>query len=62
MYAAYGDVSTLDDVRVDTDDGWFLIRPSGTEPKIRVTAEGRDPDTSDRLLEAARELVERDLD
>lgn len=59
---SYDDVSKLDGVRVDTDEGWFLIRPSGTEPKIRVTAEARDAVTTDRLLERALDLVEAELD
>jgi phosphoglucosamine mutase len=57
----HDEVSTLDGVRVDTDEGWFLIRPSGTEAKIRVTAEARDADTADRLLDRAVELVETEL-
>lgn len=35
-------VSTLDGVKyVMKDDSWLLIRPSGTEPVLRVYAEGR---------------------
>ena len=54
----YGDVETLDGVRVATDDGWFLVRASGTQPLIRVTAEARDEDRAERLLGDAKELVE----
>ncbi len=36
-----GDVSSIDGIRVDTGNGWILVRPSGTEPKIRITAEAR---------------------
>lgn len=31
-----------DGYRVDFREGWVLIRPSGTEPFMRITAEGRD--------------------
>ncbi|SFM16733.1 phosphoglucosamine mutase [Methanolobus profundi] len=37
-----GDVSSIDGIRVDMEDGWVLVRPSGTEAKIRVTAEARE--------------------
>ncbi|MDD5473293.1 MAG: phosphoglucosamine mutase [Candidatus Methanoperedens sp.] len=36
-----GDTSSIDGIRVDTGNGWILVRPSGTEPKIRITAEAR---------------------
>ena len=36
------DVSTLDGWRLQFDDGWALVRFSGTEAKIRIVAESRD--------------------
>ena len=54
----YDDVGTLDGVRVETADGWFLVRASGTQPLVRLTAEARDADRAETLLAETRELVE----
>jgi phosphoglucosamine mutase len=56
--AEYDDVSALDGVRVEGEEGWFLIRASGTEPLVRVTAEARTADDADALLSQARGLVD----
>jgi phosphoglucosamine mutase len=55
---AYDDVTTLDGVRVDLGDAWFLVRASGTQPLVRVTAEARAPARADAAFEEARTLVE----
>ncbi|WP_406671253.1 phosphoglucosamine mutase [Methanolobus sp. ZRKC4] len=39
--ATMGEVSSIDGIRIDMEDGWVLVRPSGTEAKIRITAEAR---------------------
>jgi phosphomannomutase len=45
------EVSTRDGVKyVLGDDSWLLIRPSGTEPVLRVYAEGRSQDMVKALL------------
>jgi len=50
-------VSDLDGVKyLLEDDSWLLIRPSGTEPVLRVYAETRRPDDVHRLLEAGEKL------
>lgn len=51
--------SRVDGLRVDADDGWFLVRPSGTEPVVRVTAEARDADDAQRLLHRGRDVARR---
>jgi phosphoglucosamine mutase len=53
----YDDVSTLDGVRVDAGDGWFLLRASGTQPLIRITAEARDESRAEALFEEANSIV-----
>ena len=54
-----GAASPTDGIRRDEEDGWFLIRASGTEPKVRITAEGRTPEAAGRLAEKARGMLER---
>jgi phosphomannomutase len=45
------DVETVDGVKyVVADDSWLLIRPSGTEPVLRVYAEGRSEAMVEALL------------
>jgi phosphoglucosamine mutase len=48
-----------DGVRVDLDDGWFLVRASGTQPLVRATAEASDPERADEVLARAIDLIER---
>ncbi|MBN1314892.1 MAG: phosphoglucomutase/phosphomannomutase family protein [Anaerolineales bacterium] len=44
-------VSTTDGVKyLMADDGWLLIRPSGTEPVLRVYAESPEPETVKAML------------
>lgn len=48
---------TLDGVKIIfTDDSWMLIRPSGTEPKVRIYTECRNPEEKEPLFEAAKSL------
>jgi len=53
----YDDVTTVDGVRAATGDGWLLVRPSGTQPLVRVTAEADDAARADELAGSARGLV-----
>jgi len=48
---------TLDGTKVIfEDDSWMLVRPSGTEPKVRIYTETRLPEEKDAMFEAARSL------
>ncbi len=57
-------IAVLDIVRADgvkfllADDAWLLLRPSGTEPLVRVYAEASSAGVVDDLLAAGRALVE----
>jgi phosphomannomutase len=52
-------VNTMDGVKyLLADDSWLLIRPSGTEPVLRVYAEARDPEQVSRLLEFGQSVAE----
>jgi alpha-D-glucose phosphate-specific phosphoglucomutase len=54
------DVSTLDGVKYQlADDSWLLIRPSGTEPVLRVYAEAEDPAGVEVLLRYGKQVAAR---
>jgi phosphoglucosamine mutase len=52
---------TVDGFRAEYADGWFLIRLSGTEPKLRSTVEARDTRELERLQGIAQDVVGRCL-
>jgi alpha-D-glucose phosphate-specific phosphoglucomutase len=55
---AIREVDTRDGVKYRlADDSWLLIRPSGTEPVLRVYAEAPDQEAVDALIQAGRELA-----
>lgn len=47
-----GAESATDGIRVADETGWYLIRASGTEPKVRCTAEGKTKEDAERMLNA----------
>ena len=51
-------VDTTDGVKIWYDDGWVLIRPSGTEPIIRVFAESKTKAKAEELMLEGLELIE----
>jgi phosphoglucosamine mutase len=53
------DVNTLDGLRVGYGNGWILVRPSGTEPKIRITAEAEDAEALIKLYSYVESIVKR---
>jgi len=52
------EVQSVDGVKyILEDDSWLLIRPSGTEPVLRVYAEGRSPEVVRNLLEFGEQVA-----
>jgi alpha-D-glucose phosphate-specific phosphoglucomutase len=55
---AVREVDTRDGVKYRlADDSWLLVRPSGTEPVLRVYAEAPDQEAVEALVQAGRELA-----
>lgn len=52
------EVIAIDGRKMIFEDGsWLMIRPSGTEPKVRFYVESRTADGAGNLVQAAREML-----
>jgi len=50
-------ISNSDGIRLNFEDGWLLIRVSGTEPSIRITAEARSEARARQLYESGVRVI-----
>ena len=50
-------VDYTDGIRIAKPGGWILIRPSGTEPFMRITAEGRDREKLKAIVDEGKKWV-----
>ncbi len=48
---------TIDGTKIMTEDGWVLIRPSGTEPLFRSFAEAKTQERAKELAEWGISLI-----
>lgn len=54
------EILTIDGVRISfEDDSWVLIRPSGTEPYIRITAEGKTQARLDDIEQKSNDFLNK---
>lgn len=59
LVAAFPDakIDYLDGVTIDVGDFWFNVRPSNTEPLLRLNLEAKDPETMKRATEKVLFLI-----
>lgn len=53
---------TLDGVKVILEDGWFLIRPSNTQPLIRLTVEAKSEERLREITSYAEKTILRKIE
>ncbi len=53
---------TVDGTKLVLEDGsWLMIRPSGTEPKVRFYIEARTPEEKEEIFRVAEEITRKAL-
>ena len=50
-------VDRLDGLTVDAGDWWFNLRPSNTEPLLRLNVEANDEKACEKVLEEVRRIL-----
>ncbi|MDI9645817.1 MAG: phosphoglucosamine mutase [Archaeoglobales archaeon] len=57
----FPEANSTDGIRIDFEDGWLLIRPSGTEPIARIYAEGKNKEKAEELYDFGVKVVKKIL-
>lgn len=52
-----GEQDRLDGLTVNFADSWFNVRPSNTEPLLRLNAEARTKESLDKLVDKVKEVI-----
>lgn len=53
------EVTTIDGVKIDFEEGWVHLRKSNTEPIIRVYSESKNEKEANQLAQSVMDIVER---
>ena len=53
-----GNVDLTDGAKIYMENGWVLVRPSGTEPIIRIYAESKEKEMAGRLADEYKKKIE----
>lgn len=61
VFDNYENILDIDGLRLNMEDGWILVRASGTEPKIRLVCEATSQTKLDEYFKEALHLVETTL-
>ncbi|MGB9743385.1 MAG: phosphomannomutase/phosphoglucomutase [Minisyncoccales bacterium] len=52
-----GEISKLDGLRIDFSDWWFLVRPSNTEPVMRLVVEAKERNLMKEKIQEIKSII-----
>jgi len=55
----HGQYIRVDGLKIVMDDTWVLIRPSGTEPVIRIMVESLSKEKAEEILKTVKSIIEK---
>ncbi len=55
------ELTTIDGWRLQFEEGWALVRLSGTEPKVRIKVEAREPNTVEDIYRTVHSITKEVL-
>ena len=58
----FGEVDDLDGLRVEAPGGWALVRPSNTEPALRLVVEAESGSALEALVDRFRGIIDEAME